>query len=223
MSGGMEMHDLLVPKSDSVSLRQSRPTWNVTRDLQLMQFRHLLNQPRSKQFFKFFLRWVMTAVLISLFIIIAKIYEAKGNFPHGLKTTYNTLITGLGILLALNFVVCLAESALFQNEYVALSLTLYQDAFKELAKILKLRFGKWKDLDSNERELITDLESFSNVAVLGFKTSHKARILPFCITWVGPASATTVSPLFWLDYRLRLMDDFLRDADINLFCESSYN
>lgn len=105
MSDDTEMHDLLIPNSRPGSLRQARPTWHIVADLRVKEIHHLLNEPRLKRGFKLLLRWLATALLISLFFVITKIYEAKENFPPGEKTTYNVLITALSILLALNFIV----------------------------------------------------------------------------------------------------------------------
>ena len=50
-------------------------------------------------------RWLGTVVLLILILATFEIYESKGNFPSGQKITYNVVITGLSLILGLNFFV----------------------------------------------------------------------------------------------------------------------
>lgn len=60
-------------------------------------------------FFKQSVRWLGTAILITLIIASLKIYERKGNFPSGQKDTFNTINIALNIGLSLNFFVSQAS------------------------------------------------------------------------------------------------------------------
>ena len=55
----------------------------------------------SKQFF----RWLWTALFVVMILVTFRIYQGKGIMTSTEKTTYNTIITGLSLGLALNFAV----------------------------------------------------------------------------------------------------------------------
>ena len=66
-------------------------------------------QQARKILWRQMLRWLTTAVFLIASLATLRIYQGMGNVNRGQKTTFNSLITGLLLLLGLNFFVRLTD------------------------------------------------------------------------------------------------------------------
>ena len=62
-------------------------------------------QQSRKILWRQMLRWLTTAAFLAASLVTLKIYQGMGDVSLGQKTTFNSLITGLLLLLGLNFFV----------------------------------------------------------------------------------------------------------------------
>ncbi len=139
-----------------------------------------------KILFENFLRWFFGAVVLLFIFATLKIYESKGSTKPSEKRTFNVIITGLQILLALN--VCdiipkCKSSNLVANKLLShsfcMSLAIRTEgnpgltdintdssALKDLAKILRWRVLAEKAHSIHEVDLILSADSLTKLVRL---------------------------------------------------------
>ena len=105
-----------------------------------------------------------TVLFGTLLIIVVRTYQLKGNISKGEKHAFNTLSTGLILVLGLSFF----------------------EAFKSLAKAAGPRIARSPSLawDRDEKYLIDKLDSLMAVLDLAKKAWIKNWTIWFCIAWI---------------------------------------
>ena len=143
---------------------------------------HFYSAVLNRHNIKPFLRWLGTLALTLSIFWTLRVYERKGNFSLYQKTIFSGITTALILGLGLNFFVS-RSSALTAGQW----LTLPQEGFKELAKIIRWRLWAVKGCTLREKELILGLDSLLVVRKLAFESARRRRkrILLFCISWVS--------------------------------------
>jgi len=139
-----------------------------------------------KILFENFLRWFFGAVVLLFIFATLKIYENKGSTKPSEKRTFNVIITGLQILLALNVRGIIAECKsliLVANKLLSHSFCMFlairtdgnagltdiktsSSALKDLAKILRWRVLAEKAHSIHEVDLILSADSLTKLVRL---------------------------------------------------------
>lgn len=130
------------------------------------------------------LRWAGTMLLTMLLVAVVKVYQAKHNFTSAHKAAFGIIMLALTLLLGLNFFVSATWPALLaapRREYSAKAS--HQEAFRELANVLKPRISGW-DVTGDGKRLIEGFDSLLNVLRLWRKTASKA-LAAFCGAWAS--------------------------------------
>ena len=122
-----------------------------------------------------------TILFGTLIIIVVRIYQLRGNISKGEKHAFNTLSTGLILVLGLSFF----------------------EAFKSLAKAAGPRINRSPSMDwsKNEKYLIDKLDSLMAVLELAKEAWLKNWTIWFCIAWIAlnilAQAAVAATSLTW--------------------------
>ena len=165
--------------SSSQVPRSRTPTTFETGNEATFDSREQTRRLLSKQFF----RWLWTALFVVMILITFRIYNGKRSMTSFQKGTYNAIITGLILGLGLNLTV--RSTLLYNTKLLSINqFIMGQEAFKDLAKVLRWWILSRRKHNARELDLILDLESFFTVVKLGCESFTKRARLFFCIIWV---------------------------------------
>ena len=127
-------------------------------------------------------RLLITTVLVALFIATLKIYERLGTIDKIVRRVFNSIITCLSLILGLNFFV----SARFTFSIRPWSnMLVYQDAFKDMAKVLRWRLLASRPFSVREADLILGADSLRTLTTLMRESWRKPCTLFVCMAWVS--------------------------------------
>lgn len=87
--------------NDNIPPKNSNPITKAINNAHSFRFK----QHNLILFCKTFVRCLATIALIAFVLATLKIYQNKGNFTSHQKTSFNVIITALGLCLGLNFFV----------------------------------------------------------------------------------------------------------------------
>lgn len=130
-------------------------------------------------------RLVMTIVFIALIIAALKVFESRGNVSKIGKRSFNFVITGLSLLLGLSFFVSISASTTPRPSPTVLADHGLQDAFKDMAKVLRWRILANQDFSLRETDLILGGDSLMTLTTLMRESKKKPRTLIVCALWVS--------------------------------------
>ena len=121
--------------------------------------------------------------------MVAKIYEAQGNFTSAQKSAFGAIMLALALLLGINFLVGTTPVRHSSSDTDPSSSS--KASFQELAKALRPTLKKRIHEESEERRLIDQLESLLSVWKLLRRVWNKPglrSLAAFSVFWVRYAA-----------------------------------
>ena len=110
-------------------------------------------------------------LLTVLLVAVVKIYQAKHNFPSAHKASFNIIMLALTLFLGLNFFVSAKSLASLNISPKGPSANAtYQEAFKELANVLKTSLSGWAVTKDEKRFFFFFFFFFLNFFLIFFRS-----------------------------------------------------
>jgi len=105
-ASSIEMADMPSAPPRDETTRNLPPSTSTLPETPPPRFTFNSNDQTRTLFRKLVWQFLLTCLFLSCIIITAKLYEAKGTITPDEKSSFNVITTALGILLAINFLVC---------------------------------------------------------------------------------------------------------------------
>ena len=149
----------------------------------------------NKQTWKLFkdqvLRFTFTGVLVASYIACLKGYQVRNNVSHASKEVFNTITTVISLALGLNFLVCDSRSDMLATVKLSNRLN-SQEAFKDMAKVLRWRVLANRAFSIREADLILGGESLMKLLQLMWESKRKPLTVFVCTAWASHCSIRCV-------------------------------